>query len=187
MKTFAIVFVLVVAGITGFAASKPDTFYVERVLRMKAPPAIVFAVISDFNTWSDWSPWVAKDPGIEITLGDQTTGMGARYEWAGNKSVGRGRLEIVTVTPPNSLRLKLAIFEPVLADHLVEFSLTTFGDFTKVTWSMQGTMDFKAKLMSIFTPMDTLVGPDFLLGLNRLKAVAEHEARAAIASPPPAG
>lgn len=174
LKTLAILLVLAAASLVGFAATKPDTFEVARALRMQAPPERVFSQINDFDNWSAWSPWVAKDPAIKISTTTQTSGMGARYEWAGNREVGRGRMEIVTVTPPSSLRLKLSIFEPVFASNLVEFSLTPFGDYTKVTWTMRGPMDFKTKVMSVFKSMDALVGPDFALGLERMKAIVEQ-------------
>ncbi|MGR9089954.1 MAG: SRPBCC family protein [Gammaproteobacteria bacterium] len=174
IKIPAIVFTLAIIGLVGLAASQPDTFVVERALRMKAPPEQVFTLISNFEHWAAWSPWVAKDPQIEIMLSEQTSGMGARYEWAGDANVGRGRMEIVRVMPPESVRLKLSIFEPMLATNMVDFVLTPFGDYTKVTWTMRGPMDFKMKLMSVFTAMDDRVGPDFALGLGRLKALAER-------------
>ena len=174
LKILAIVVALAIIGVVGLAASQPDTFFVERALRMKAPAEKVFPLINDFGNWTAWSPWVAKDPQIEITLSEQTSGMGARYEWAGDEKVGRGRMEVVRVTPPQSVRLQLSIFEPMLATNRVDFVLTPFGDYTKVTWSMRGPMDFKMKLMSIFTSMDAWVGPDFALGLERMKALAEQ-------------
>ncbi len=88
LKILAIAFALAIVGVVGLAASQPDTFSVARSLRMKAPPERVFPLISDFENWATWSPWVAKDPQIETTLSAQTSGMGARYEWAGDESVG---------------------------------------------------------------------------------------------------
>lgn len=174
LKILAVVVTLAIVGVAGLAASQPDTFSVARALRMNAPPERVFPLISDFENWAAWSPWAAKDPRIETTLSAQTSGMGARYEWAGDKSVGRGRMEIVRVSPPRSVRLQLSIFEPMLATNMVDFVLTPFGDYTKVTWSMRGPMDFKMKLMSVFSSMDDWVGPDFELGLERLQALAEQ-------------
>lgn len=177
LKTLAIVITLAIIAVVGLAASQPDTFVVERALRMKAPPERVFPLISDFSHWAAWSPWVAKDPAIDITLSAQTSGMGARYEWAGDRNVGRGRMEVVRVTPPHSVRMQLSIFEPMLATHMVDFVLTPFGDFTKVTWLMSGRLDFKMKLMSVFTSMDKWVGPDLASGLERLRALAEQGAK----------
>ena len=173
MKILAILFVIAIAGVIGFASSKPDSFHVERARRMHAPPEKIFPLINDFSNWDAWSPWVAKDPAIEITMSDKTSGMGAMYEWAGNNDVGRGRMEVVTVLPLRAVRLKRSIFEPMVARNAVEFSLQAFGEYTKVTWSMRGSMDFLTKLTSTFMSMDDLVGPDLELGLNRLQMLAE--------------
>lgn len=174
LKILAIVITLAIIAVVGLAAAQPDAFLVERALRIKAPPERLFPLISDFSNWAAWSPWVAKDPQIEITLSGQTHGMGARYEWAGDRNVGRGRMEVVRVTPPHSVRMQLSIFEPMLATNIVDFVLTPFGDYTKVTWSMRGPLDFKMKLMSVFTSMDKWVGPDLVRGLERLRALAEQ-------------
>lgn len=174
LRILAIVVTLAIISVVGLALAQPDTFLVERVSRMKAPPERVFPLISDFSNWAAWSPWVAKDPEIEITLSKQTSGMGARYEWAGDDNVGRGRMEVVQVTPPHAVRMQLSIFEPMLATNMVDFVLSPFGDYTKVTWSMRGPLDFKMKLMSVFTSMDKWVGPDLARGLDRLKTLAEQ-------------
>ena len=172
-KVLPIAFALVIFGILGFAATKPDSFYIDRVLRMKAPPETIFPIISDFQNWQSWSPWVAKDPAIKVSLSDQTRGMGATYEWSGNKEVGEGRLEIVTELPPKSVRLRLAIFEPFTANNDVWFTLEPVGAYTKVTWHMAGPVSYVSKVFGLFNSMDDLVGPDLKLGLEKMKTLVE--------------
>ncbi|WP_353071917.1 hypothetical protein [Tunturiibacter gelidiferens] len=49
------------------------------------------------------------------------------------------------------------------------------GSDTRVNWIMNGPMNFfPGKLMSVFTSMDKVIGPDFDKGLANLKAAAEH-------------
>ena len=57
LKTIALVIVVIVAGILIFAATKPDTFRVERAATIKAPPEKIFPLINDFKRWDAWSPW----------------------------------------------------------------------------------------------------------------------------------
>src|SRR5438067_1402180 len=85
----AIVAVLVIA------ATKPDTFRVQRTIGIKAPPDKVFALINDLRGWSAWSPYEKKDPNMKRTFGATTVGKGATYQWDGDKNVGQGRMEIV--------------------------------------------------------------------------------------------
>jgi hypothetical protein len=38
------------------AATRPDTFRVERTIRVSAPPEKIFRYVNDFHQWGVWSP-----------------------------------------------------------------------------------------------------------------------------------
>ena len=95
LKKIAIALAVVIAGILAFAATKPDTFRVERSAVMKASPDKVFAHFDDFHNWGAWSPWEKMDPGMKRTFSGAAKGKGAVYEWDGNDKVGAGRMEIL--------------------------------------------------------------------------------------------
>jgi hypothetical protein len=94
IKTIAIVIVVVIAAILIFAATKPETFTVQRAASIKAPPEKIFAVLDDFHNWGVWSPWEKMDPDMKRTFSGAANGKGAVYEWQGNSKVGQGRMEI---------------------------------------------------------------------------------------------
>ena len=56
MIALAIVIVLILA------ATKPDSFSIERRATINAPPEKVFPLISDFHQWRGWSPWETRTP-----------------------------------------------------------------------------------------------------------------------------
>ena len=56
LKIIVIVIVVLVAALLGLAATKPDTFRVQRATSIKAPPAKVFALINDFHKWANGRP-----------------------------------------------------------------------------------------------------------------------------------
>jgi carbon monoxide dehydrogenase subunit G len=174
IKVIVIVVVALIAGVLIFAATKPDTFRVERAASIKAPPEKIFALINDFQRWGGWSPWEKKDPAMKRTFGPVTSGKGAMYAWEGNKDVGQGRMEIVESVPPSKVTLKLDFVKPFEAHNLVEFALEPKGDATNVTWSMQGDTPYFAKIIHVFINMDSMVGKDFEAGLANLKAAAER-------------
>jgi carbon monoxide dehydrogenase subunit G len=174
IKVIVIVVVALIAGVLIFAATKPDTFRVERAASIKAPPEKIFALINDFQRWGAWSPWEKKDPAMKRTFGPVTSGKGAMYAWEGNKDVGQGRMEIVESVPPSKVSLKLDFVKPFEAHNLVEFALEPKGDATNVTWSMQGDTPYFAKIIHVFINMDSMVGKDFEAGLANLKAAAER-------------
>ena len=131
-------------------------------------------LINDFHNWDGWSPWAKKDPAIKITYSGATNGMGAVYEWAGNREEGRGRMEITDMSPPSNVTINLDIVEPFAAHNVVEFILDPVDDYTETTWNTSGPMPFISKVLMLFTSMDSMIGPDFESGLADLKVLAEQ-------------
>ena len=174
LKTIAIGVVVLIAAVLAYAATKPDTFRVQRSASITAPPEKVFALLNDFRRWGAWSPWEKKDPAMKRTFGATTTGKGAVYAWEGNKDVGQGRMEIAESVPPSKVALNLDFVKPFEAHNLVEFTLEPKGDTTNVTWAMQGDTPYFAKIIHVFINMDKMVGKDFEAGLANLKAIAEQ-------------
>lgn len=173
LKIILLVIAMLIAGVLIFAATKPDTFRVERKAAIEAPPEKVFALINDFRQWGPWSPWEKKDPAMKRTFGATTAGKGATYAWEGNKDVGQGSMEIVDAVAPSRIRLKLDFVQPFEAHNVVTFTLTPQGKTTEVSWAMEGPAPYFAKIIHVFINMDTMVGKDFEAGLASLKALAE--------------
>jgi uncharacterized protein YndB with AHSA1/START domain len=173
IKTIVIVIAALIAGVLIFAATKPDTFRVQRAASIKAPPEKVFALINDFKRWDAWSPWEKKDPAMKRTFGATTAGKGAAYAWEGNHDVGQGSMEIVESITPNKVALKLDFVKPFEAHNMVVFTLEPKGGMTNATWAMEGPVPYFAKIIHVFLDMDSMVGKDFEAGLANLKAAAE--------------
>ena len=172
----AVVIAVLTAGVLAYAATKPSTFRVQRMVSIKAPPKTIFALINDLHRWSAWSPYEKKDPAMKRTFGGAATGVGAMYEWNGDKNVGQGRMEIVEAAPPSKVVIKLDFMRPFEARNIAEFTLTPQGNATNVTWAIHGPNLFIGKVMSVFINMDTMIGRDFEAGLADLKTIAEKQA-----------
>ena len=173
IKIIAIVVVVLIVAILGFAATKPDVFRVQRAASIKAPPEKVFALINDFKRWDAWSPWEKKDPAMKRSFGAATSGKGASYAWEGNKEVGQGSMEITQSVSPTAISLKLDFLKPFEAHNRVDFALQAKGELTEVTWTMAGDTPYFAKIIHVFINMDSMVGKDFEAGLANLKSIAE--------------
>jgi len=177
-KTIALIVIVLlvvsVAAVLAYAATKPDTFRIQRATSIKAPSDKVFALLSDFQRWGAWSPYETKDPDMKRTYSGAAKGKGAVYEWDGDKNVGKGRIEITDASPPSKVTLNLDMIKPFEAHNIVEFTLEPKGDATTVTWAMNGHTPFIAKVVHVFVDMDRMVGRDFETGLANLKALAER-------------
>jgi uncharacterized protein YndB with AHSA1/START domain len=172
--TILIIIVAVVGAFLLFAASRPNTYRVERSLGIKAPPDKIFPLISDFRQWTGWSPWEKMDPAMRRTHTGAASGTGAKYEWEGNKKVGMGRMEITSTMPGSRVVIQLDFLKPFEAHNVTTFNLAASGGTTNVTWLMDGSHNYMSKVMSVFMNMDKMIGKDFEAGLANLKTLAER-------------
>ena len=170
----AITVAIAIAIVLILAATKPDTFSVRRVTTVRAPPEKIFPLINDFHQWGTWSPWEDKDPAMKRTYSGAGSGKGAVYAWDGNKNVGTGRMEILEVSAPSKIVIKLDFFKPFEAHNTAEFTMLPQGDATSLTWLMHGPAPFMSKVMQVFMNMDKMIGKDFEAGLAKLKKLTER-------------
>lgn len=171
-KKIGIAVVVLIAAVLIYAATKPDTFRVERTASIKAPPEKIHPLLNSFKQHTAWSPWEKKDPAMKRAYSGAESGKGSVYEWDGNSDIGKGRIEI-TETTPSKVAMKLDFLEPFEAHNTAEFTLAPKGETTDVTWAIFGPMPYISKVMTIFCNMDTMIGKEFEAGLADLKALAE--------------
>ena len=172
-KTIAIIIVILIAAILIYAATRPDTFRIERSTSIKVPPEKIFPLINGFHQWEAWSPWEKIDPAVKRSYSGADSGKGAIYAWQGNKDIGHGRMEIIESTPSSNVVIKIDFIQPFEAHNTVEFTLVTQGGATTVTQAMYGPSPFISKLMGLFFSMEKMVGQKYEEGLASLKAIAE--------------
>ena len=173
----AVVLAIVVAIVLILAATKPNTFSVQRATTVRAPPERIFPLINDFHQWGAWSPYEHKDPAMKRAFSGAADGKGAVYGWEGNKNVGSGRMEILDSSVPSKIVIKLDFFTPFEGHNTAEFTMLPQGDATvattNVTWLMHGPAPFMSKVMQVFINMDNMIGKDFEIGLANLKRLSE--------------
>ena len=149
-------------------------YTVVRTTRVAAAAATVHALLDDFHEWRRWSPWEDLDPGLRRAYSGPARGVGAHYARRGDRTAGRGSLEI-TGSTPERVDVKLVFLKPFAATNDVTFTMTSDGSGgTAVEWRMRGEQRGFWGFVGRFLNMDKLVGGDFEKGLARLKAEAER-------------
>ena len=171
--TIAVILAIAIAAVLVLAATKPNTLRVQRSAGINTPPERIFPLISDFHQWLTWSPYEQKDPAMKRTYSGAERGKGAAYAWDGDKNVGSGRMEILDVSAPSKIVIKLDFFKPFEGHNTAEFTMLPQGDATNVTWLMHGPAPFMHRLMQVFMNLDNLIGKDFEVGLANLKTLTE--------------
>lgn len=173
LKKAAIAFAVVVAAVLGLAATKPDSFRVERRVLVNVAPDKVFPYLDDPRKTAEWSPWEKKDPAMKKIFSGAAKGKGAVYEWEGNKEVGSGRLEITEVVAPSKVVMDLHFLRPMEGRNVAMYVVTPKDGGSEVAWSIEGPAPFLTKLFGVFMDMDKMIGGEFEKGLADLKLMAE--------------
>jgi hypothetical protein len=173
IKKILIGLAVVVLLLVVFIALQSSTYRVERSATINAPAPVVFAQVNDFHKWNAWSPWAKIDPAMKQTFEGAPAGVGAIYNWSGNKEVGEGRMTITESHPSDLVKIKLEFLRPFAATSDTTFTFKPEGNQTRVTWTMAGDKNFIAKAFHLFVNMDKMVGGDFEKGLAQMKSVAE--------------
>ncbi len=175
VEIVATVIIALFLGFLIYAATRPNTFRIQRSLNIQMPADKIFPLINDLPSWRSWSPYEGRDPAMKRTYTGSQSGKGAIYEWDGNKNVGTGRMEILDAVPPTKIVIKLDFLKPFEGHNTAEFMLVPQGSVTNVTWAMSGPKTYFCKIMHCFIDMDKMIGTDFQNGLTNLKTVVEKQ------------
>ncbi len=147
-------------------------FEVKRETTIPATRAAVYERLVDFHRWREWSPWEDLDPALSRTYSGPDAGVGAVYEWSGNRKAGAGRMEITDAVESSKVEIALQFLKPFKSSSTTTFELVERDGDTHVTWRMVGPKTFMTRVMGLFTSMDKVVGKDFEKGLAQLKDAA---------------
>lgn len=177
LKTILIIAAVLAVGVVGLVAyaamTQPDSFRVQRAMTINAPAEKLVGILSDLRRGGEWSPYEKKDLAMKKTFSGPPAGPGAKLEWDGNKDVGAGTLTVTEVTP-SKVMLDLDMTRPMTASNKVEYTLSSQGSTTNMTWALYGPMPLISKVMCVFMSLDKMVGGDMERGLKDLKALAER-------------
>ena len=172
LKIIVLVAALIVAVLV-FAATKPNTFRVERSIAINAPAGKIFALINDLRAWDSWEPEDRKDATMKKTFIGPASGTGAAAEWDSKGQGGKGRLLISESVPASRVAIKVDFVRPFEAHNLNEFVLEPDGGGTKVTWSIQASNLYAMKLVGVFFNIKREFEKHIETGLRNLKSEAE--------------
>lgn len=166
--------IVVVLGLVFLAGGMllPREVTVARSVEIDAPPEAVFPYVNSLKAGQEWSPWLSRDPDVELAYSGPDEGVGAVMTWASDQQdVGSGRQEIVASVPEERVETDLD-FGP-MGTAKATFLLEDAGGGTRVTWDLVADMGSGPVGRWMGLMMDGLVGADYEQGLSNLKALVE--------------
>lgn len=140
--------------------------YVEKTITIAASAGKVKSIITNFNHWQHWSPWLILEPEAKVTIAaDSKT-----QEWEG-KRIGAGIMSIIA-EGESVINYDLTFLKPWKSKAKVDFRVHSEAEnSTKLTWVMNSSLPF---FMFFMKPMmERLLGMDFDRGLLMLKDYVE--------------
>lgn len=142
---------------------------ISRSKHIDASSENIFSILSDFNHWKAWSPWLIMEPETVVTVRDDSK----YYEWKGSR-IGQGNMTITGEVENQSVDYDLMFLTPWKSESKVRFEIEPNGSGCEVTWFMDGSLPFFMFWMKKM--MEAFVGMDYERGLNLLKEYIEDGA-----------
>ncbi len=141
-------------------------YHVQRSIDIDASPEKVFEAISDFGTWTTWSPWLCAEPQAKVEITEDSSSQGSVYSWAG-ELVGQGEIEHKVLQASGHIEDEIRFLKPFQSVAKVSFDIAPAGQATRVTWHMRGVLPWFMFWMK--GQMETFIGMDYERGLKMLK------------------
>ena len=172
VKRILIGLVVVIAGIFIVAATRPNTYTVERSLKINAAPEKIFPYLISFKKGLEWSAWDKVEKDVKRTFTGPESGLGAVYEFEGKKS-GHGKLSIKSLVQNEQVKIDLTFYKPMQGSNDVTYSLKKDGSETVLKYHMTGPAPIFARIIWLFADMDKFMGDKFNESMQSLKAIVE--------------
>lgn len=157
----------------------PNDVHVERAIYVDRPAVTVFTLLNGFRTFSEWSPWLERDPDAAYTFSGPKQGVGAHMSWSGDpRMVGNGWQEITGSEPNRRVALHMSFENQGDADTAFRIDNAPGGG-VNLTWTFDADLSrgqgwlsgLLARYFGLF--FDRWIGGDYERGLERFKVFAE--------------
>jgi hypothetical protein len=135
-----------------------------------APVEQVFAKVANFQQWAAWNPWLAHEPGAELTVTGAGGQPGSECAWDSDKA-GMGVIRLARSVPLKSIEQHMQLKQPFVVNGRSHWTFTERDGKTEVTWQIKARVAFTMRAFS-----QTVKGAlelDSRYGLDRLASLLE--------------
>ena len=135
--------------------------YVKESILIEAQPQKIVSVLSDFNSWQYWSPWLIAEPQAKVEVAPDNK----YYYWEG-AIVGAGQMWI-RAESEKAIAIDLEFLKPFKSKAKVAFFLEPEAGKTKLSWTMDSSLPFFLFWMK--KAYEVFISMDYCRGLKMLK------------------
>jgi hypothetical protein len=170
LKWVGIIVLLVIVLFVVIGLLLPSEFNVQRSVVINAEPEKIHLLVGDLERWPEWEPWRDEDPSMETTIHGASTGVGAKQTWTGDS--GSGELKFQRSDPQTGIAYGMYFNEGEFAS-IGKMVYEPVDGGTKVTWNWTGKLGRNPFNRYFGAMMDSMIGPMFQRGLDKLKTQVE--------------
>jgi effector-binding domain-containing protein len=153
----------------------PKNMIIESSVKIEAPAAVCFNLVNDLSNWPLWSPWSNADPDAVLGYSDDTKGVGAKFSWKGDKSIGEGAQTIIYSSKTDSIALALE-FNGASGESFSSWTFKPSGKKTVVSWNFKSA-DVPLPIRPLMLLNKGPLKRSYKEGLKNLKNIAEERAK----------
>src|SRR5947207_8413197 len=107
IKIILLIVIVLVVLLAAVGFFLPSHYRVERSVTVRGRPEAVYAQISNFRNWLQWTAWnQTKYPDMQVKFAGPESGVGAGYSWEG-KSTGQGSIKFTRAEPGKGISYDL--------------------------------------------------------------------------------
>ena len=173
LKRLLVFLVSLIVVLVAVSYLLPRQVQVERSIEIDAPASEVFSKVNGLKAGADWSPWLSRDPEVNLVYSGPEAGVGSTLVWASDHpQVGNGRQEIVESVDNQKVVTALDFGEMGTAK--AAFQLVESEGKTTITWDLDTDMGNNPIGRYMGLMMDKWVGGDYEKGLANLKVLVEE-------------
>tara|TARA_Y100000034_G_C6886591_1_gene407150 strand:+ start:1499 stop:2032 length:534 start_codon:yes stop_codon:yes gene_type:complete len=164
---------ILIALLVAISFVLPKEYSVERSVVIEAAPSDVYPYIVDLKEWQKWGVWFKRDPNMKLDYFGPDRAIGMRSVWR-SETEGNGEMEI-TQLEHNSKVVYRLYFPDFDMGSTGVVSISQSPEGSRVVWKDEGVVDNNPINRYFVLFMDSMIGPDFELGLENLKTVVENQ------------
>jgi len=170
-----ILIAIAAVGVIVLGVIEPKDAIVKRSILIHSPKDSVFAQISKFRNWPNWSPWQKLDTAMKIAYEGEDGQAGSGYTWVGDEyKVGSGEIKSSAVQGTRmdyEFHLNLKPWQMNATGALD--AKDTVNHNVLVTWTFSKHTPFPFNAAAMFLDLEKWMGPDLESGLLNLKQYTE--------------
>ncbi len=172
LKKISYVVLAIIALFFIVALFLPSEYVVERGIEIDKPIENVYGYVADFNNFHAWNPWTPMEPGHKFEVTGDSATVGQKYYWIG-EIIGSGEMVFTELKENQSIKSSIAFLSPEQGAGIVDFTFEGDMNKTKVTWKLTGDAGYPiGRYFGLI--MDSMLGKDFEVGMEKLKEKCEE-------------